>query len=159
MDYIFISLILLLSIILFLAEIFILPGITIAGISGIVIAVIGFAYAYFSFGITGLIASIIMGIVVFLALFYACMKSKIFDKFALKKNINSTVQDKNLKHISKGDEVRTVSRLNPMGKIIKENEFFEAKSESGYIDEDQTVYVCDIRGNTVIVSSEKPNDL
>lgn len=156
MDYLIIILILLLAIILFLAEIFILPGITVAGIAGTVIAVAGVTYAYYVFGITGMIISILIGIVVFISLFYVCVKSKMFDRLALKKNIKSTIADENLRIISPGDEVLTVSRLNPMGKIIKENTFFEAKSESGFIEEGKTVFVQRTEGNTIIVSTEKP---
>lgn len=79
-----------------------------------------------------------------------------FDRLALKKNIKSTIADENLRIISPGDEVLTVSRLNPMGKIIKENTFFEAKSESGFIEEGKTVFVQRTEGNTIIVSTEKP---
>ncbi|MGL5786522.1 MAG: NfeD family protein [Bacteroidales bacterium] len=159
MDYIIVTAILLLSIILFLAEIFILPGITVAGISGVVIAAAGLAYAWIAFGLPGLITAIFAGVILFVILFYICLKSKMFDKLALRKNSSSTIRDKEIRIIHPGDEVITVSRLNPMGRIVKENEFFEAKSESGFIDEGQTMYVTGIQGNTVIVSSVKPKSL
>ncbi|MGL5319072.1 MAG: NfeD family protein [Bacteroidales bacterium] len=157
MSYVIIVLILLLAIFLFLAEIFILPGLSIAGIAGVAVSICGIAYAYFTFGTTGMIITLITGILLFILLFYLSLKSKIFDSLALKKDIKSTVADKNLKNIAPGNEVLTVSRLNPMGKVVKDNDFFEAKSESGYIDEDRIVFVKRVEGNTIIVSLEKPN--
>lgn len=145
-----------LAIFLFLAEIFILPGISVAGIAGVAVSIAGIGYAYHIFGITGLAISLIGGLILFVMLFYLCIKSKMFDKLALKKEIKATVADKNLKIIHKGDEMLTISRLNPMGKVMKDNEFFEAKSESGFIEEDRIVYVQKIDGNTIIVSTEKP---
>lgn len=156
MDYLIVILLLLLAIFLFLAEIFVLPGISVAGIAGIAVSIAGIGYAYHIFGLTGLVISLIGGLVLFIMLFYICVKSRMFDRLALKKEIKATVADKNLRIIHKGDEMLTISRLNPMGKVMKDNEFFEAKSESGFIEEDRTVYVQKIDGNTIIVSTEKP---
>lgn len=157
MDYLIIILLLLLAILLFLAEIFILPGISVAGIAGIAVSIAGIAYAYQLFGFTGMILTLIGGSALFILLFYLSIKSKLFDNLALKKEIKATVADKNLKTINKGDEMLTTSRLNPMGKAMKNNEFFEAKSESGFIEEDQIVYVHKIEGNTILVSLNKPD--
>lgn len=156
MDYLIIVLILLLAIILFLAEIFILPGISVAGITGVAVSIAGMAYTYYAFGLTGMIVALISGIIIFIILFYFCLKSKMFDRLALKKEIKATVADKNLRNIHPGDAIHTISRLNPMGKVMKDNEFYEAKSESGFIEEDRIVYVQRIEGNTIIVSAEKP---
>lgn len=155
MEIVIITTLLVLAIILILIEIFVLPGITVGGIAGAILAVIGLYYTYLTFGISGLVISITVSILLFIVFFYICIKSKLFDKAALKKELNYKITDTHINSLHAGDILTTVSRLNPMGKVTDGSNFFEAKSECGFIEENKSVYVIRIERNTVIVNREK----
>lgn len=155
MEIVIVTTLLILAIILILIEIFVLPGITVGGIAGGILAIVGLYYSYHTFGVSGLIITIIASLCLFIVFFYICIKSKLFDKAALKKELNYKITDAHINQLQSGDLLTTVSRLNPMGKVTDGKNFYEAKSESGFIEENKTVFVVRIERNTVIVDIEK----
>ncbi|MGL4994023.1 MAG: NfeD family protein [Bacteroidales bacterium] len=152
-DIIIIAAILIVAILLFVLEMFVLPGITFAAVGGIACSIAGLTYAYYSFGVSGVIIALVLGVIVFSATIYIAVKTKVFNKLALEKEIDSQVIAEGILNVTPGEIGETVSRLNPMGKVNINGVIFEAKSETGFIDEYQTIRVVKIVSNTVIVEA------
>jgi membrane-bound ClpP family serine protease len=151
LDIIIIVFLMVISILLLLAEIFLLPGITLAGIGGALFAIGGIAYSYTLGFHTG---NITLGssVVVFVGLFLWLLRSNSFNRVALKTNIDSTIESPREKSLSVGDEGITLSRLAPIGKARFNNITVEAKSLTNeFIDENTPVVIVSIEGYNVVV--------
>lgn len=135
---------------LLLAEIFLLPGITIAGIAGAVFAIGGIIYAY-SIGMAAGNITLGASIVVFGGIFLWLMRSSSFHRVSLKTNIESTVESPRDMDLTVGDEGITLSRLAPIGKARFGHITIEAKSTNDFIDENTPVVIVRIEGYHVIV--------
>ena len=139
------------AVILIIAEIFLLPGITIAGIAGALFAIGGVAYAY-SINITTGNITLGSSIVVFGGLFLWLMRSNSFSRVSLKTDIDSTLTSPRDMALKAGDEGITLSRLAPIGKARFNNITVEAKSLGEFIDEDTPVIIKQVDGYNVVVT-------
>jgi membrane-bound ClpP family serine protease len=147
-----IILLILLGIALLIVEFLIAPGVTIAGIGGLLSIGIAIFYAYYSLGATtgnfvllGTIASTI-------AILIIALKSGTWKVAMLNKNINGHV-DYGLddEDIKVGDQGEAITRLNPIGKVRINNKVVEGKSMGGYIDEKTKIEVVKILSTNVLV--------
>ena len=150
MDIIIIVFLMIAAIGLIIAEIFLLPGITIAGIAGALFAIGGVAYAY-SINIS--VGNITLGssVVVFGGIFLWLLRSNSFNRVSLKTDIESTVASPRDMDIKVGDTGITLSRLAPIGKARFNNITIEAKSTGDFIDENTPVVIRRVDGYNVIV--------
>ncbi|MDL2262684.1 hypothetical protein LJC11_04175 [Bacteroidales bacterium OttesenSCG-928-I21] len=154
MDILIIIIFLLFGIILLLAEIFLLPGISIAGIAGVLFLAGGIVYAFtidFSYGIY----SVVFAAVALCFAIYYFMKSKTLDKLSLHTEIDGKVETFEESDIKVGDKGMTVSRLAPMGKVKINNIILEAKSSYDFIDEDVEIEVVAVNKTNVEVREVK----
>ena len=137
---------------LIIAEIFLLPGITIAGIAGVLFAIGGVAYAYSVNVLTG---NITLGssIIVFGGSFVWLLRSNSFSRVSLKTEVPSTVESPRDMELHVGDEGITLSRLAPIGKARFNQITVEAKSLDEFIDEGTPVVIKRIDGYNVVVES------
>jgi membrane-bound ClpP family serine protease len=145
------------AIALILLEIFLLPGITIAGIGGVFFAIGGIIYAY-TIGTTIGHITLISSVVAFGGAFAWLLRSKSFNKVALHTDIDSKVTSVRELDIYPGDEGFTLSRLAPIGKANIHGLTVEAKSTGDFIDENTPVKVLRVDGYNVLVS-KKENDI
>ena len=159
-NLIIVALVVLLGIIFLLAEIFLLPGITISGIAGFIFLVGGIAYAYMYIGTMAGNLTLIISALLIMGSFIYFIKSKSLRRISLKTNIDSKVDNSDLKKINIGDEGITQSRLNPIGKVFINDLTVEAKSIDGQmIDEDTVVVVNKVDWSNILVSrKESPLD-
>lgn len=159
-NLIIVTLVVLLGIIFLLAEIFLLPGITISGIAGFIFLVGGIAYAYMYIGTMAGNLTLIISALLIMGSFIYFIKSKSLRRISLKTNIDSKVDNSDLKKINIGDEGITQSRLNPIGKVFINDLTVEAKSIDGQmIDEDTVVVVNKVDWSNILVSrKESPLD-
>ena len=142
---------------LILLEIFLIPGITVAGIAGGISSVIAIYYAYTHIGVLGGTIVLISSLVVFGIAFVILIKSKALDTIALKTNIQSTVASGDSLKINEGDTGISISRLNPMGKVKINNVTMEAKSLGEFIDEETEVVVVRVFSTQLIVKIKELN--
>lgn len=155
-NLIIVTLVVLLGIIFLLAEIFLLPGITISGIAGFIFLVGGIAYAYMYIGTTAGNLTLIISALLIMGSFIYFIKSKSLRRISLKTNIDSKVDNSDLKKINIGDEGITQSRLNPIGKVFINDLTVEAKSIDGQmIDEDTVVVVNKVDWSNILVSKKE----
>ncbi|MDD4592527.1 MAG: NfeD family protein [Parabacteroides sp.] len=145
-----ITFLLITSVILILLEIFLFPGITVAGIGGFIFAVGGLYYAYKLSWWTGNIA-LIATLITFGIAFIWMLRAKSLSRIALKTNVDSKLASSKDMGIKVGDEGVTVSRLAPIGKASINGIIVEAKSLDELIEEKSEVTVIRVEGYNVIV--------
>ena len=150
MDIIIIVFLMIAAIGLIIAEIFLLPGITIAGIAGALFAIGGVAFAY---SISIAVGNITLGssILTFGGIFLWLLRSNSFHRVSLKTDIESTVESPRDMDLKIGDAGITLSRLAPIGKARFNSITIEAKSTGEFIDENTPVIIKQIEGYNVIV--------
>jgi membrane-bound ClpP family serine protease len=153
MDIFIIIFLIIIAILLIIAEIFLLPGFTIAGIAGAVFAICGVAYGYAVSPEVGNI-TLIASIVVFSGLFLWLLRSNAFNRVALKTDIQSKVDSPRDTGLQVGDEGITLSRLAPIGKARFRDVTVEAKSVNDFINEHTPVVIVRIDGYNVIVEDK-----
>ncbi len=145
-----------LGILLFVIEFLLVPGITIAGIGGLVLTVFGVYKAYNDFGSTTgvwvLIGTLMLsGFVIAMSL-----RARTWNRMMLKTNVKGTVDhDITEDQIKGGDLGITMTRLAPMGKIKVNRIVREAKSIEGYIDEHTDIEVVSVEGTRISVKPIK----
>ncbi len=140
-----------LSILLILTEIFLLPGITFAGIAGAIFSAGSIYYAYSHLGTLGGNITVAASVITLGVLFIWLVRSRTIDKISLNTDIDSKVETDHLDQIKEGDEGIAISRLNPVGKVKINNVFAEAKALTGFIDDGATVIVVKKLSNQVLV--------
>ena len=150
LDIIIIIFLMVSAIVLILMEIFLLPGITFAGIAGALFAIGGIAYAYTVSISTG---NITLGssAVAFGGLFFWLLRSNSFNRVALKTDIDSKVSSPRETGLKAGDKGIALSRLAPIGKARFHGITVEAKSLNDFIDEETPLVIVSIEGYNVIV--------
>lgn len=141
-----------LGIFLLLAEIFFLPGITVAGFAGALSLLGGIIYAFVYIGNTAGIITTGSSVVIGVGAFVYLIKSNAMSRIALNTDIDSKVDQSDLMKVKEGDRGIALSRLNPIGKVEVGDVIVEAKSFDGeFIDEGQTVEVIKVTGTNVLV--------
>lgn len=155
-DILIILAIILLGVLLMLIEIFLLPGISIAGIAGAIFLIGGIIYAYiFQGSVVGNIT--LAGTAVLLGgSFFWLLKSKSLRKISLETNIEGKVDTSYLQKIAVGDLGVALSRLNPIGQVLIKEVEVEGKSFDGeFIDEDSEIEVVKVETYNVLVKRRK----
>jgi len=138
------------AILLFLLEIFLLPGITIAGVGGVLFAIGGIIYAY-SVGATAGHLTLVGSLVLFFGIFFRLLRKNSFQRVALKTDVDSTLTSTREMGLQIGDKGITLSRLAPIGKARFNNTIVEAKAQEDFIDEQTPVVIVRIEGYNVVV--------
>jgi membrane-bound ClpP family serine protease len=157
-DIIIVSVLSLLSILMILMEIFLLPGITIAGVAGAIFSIGSIWYAYSHLGAAGGHVTVVVSVLLLGFLFVWLIRSRAMDRISLKTDIDAKVDTSNMDQLEAGDEGVSVSRLNPIGKARINNVFVEAKAETGFLDEGVKIVVLKKLTNQVIVRENQSND-
>ena len=155
MDILITIILLVLGIILILAEIFLLPGITVAILGGAIFIGGGLYYAYSHLGLQGGNIALAVSIITFIVTFVWLIKSKAINKIGLDTNIESSVADETIMSaIKEGDEGITISRLNPIGKVKIGTTAIEAKTLGDFLDEDVEIVVLKVYPTQVVVKPQ-----
>lgn len=140
-----------LGIILFYVEFLIIPGVTIAGIAGAILVVLGVYFGYKEYGIP--VGHYILGSTAIVSIFSVVimLRSKTWEKIALKAKIDGKTSSSLEAEVNPGDTGETVTRLNPYGKVLINNKFYEAKTTNSYIDSKTKIEVKKIDRSHLIV--------
>ncbi|MDR2763666.1 MAG: NfeD family protein [Tannerella sp.] len=138
------------AVFLLLLEIFLLPGVTVAGVGGGLFAVAGIVYAYSVAPMTGHI-TFGSSVIVFGGFFCWLLRAKSFQRVALTTNIDATLTSTRNIGLRVGDRGVTLSRLAPIGKARFGQTVVEAKAQENFIDEQTPVTIVRIDGHNVTV--------
>lgn len=148
----------LLGIVLFLIEFLLVPGITIAGIGGAILIIGSVIMSYHYHG-TAIGNYTLLGtaIIVFFTIYFV-LKSRTWKKVMLHTKIEGKVNvvndEKSKSKVNVGDLGETVTRLNPMGKVFVNGEYYEAKSQDKFIDQKTRIEIIRVLKNKLIVKSK-----
>ena len=148
-----IIILILLGILLFIIEFLLVPGITVAGIGGAILIVGGVIMAYHHHGPTvGNFTLLGTALISFLTVFIV-LKSGTWKKIMLKKDISGKVNvvDQTGTDVKVGDVGKAVTRLNPIGKVVINGNYFEAQSLNKYIDQNTDIEVIKVLSNKLVV--------
>ena len=145
-----------LGILLFVIEFLLVPGITIAGIGGLVLTVFGVYKAFNDFGSSVGVWVLIGTLMISVFVIAMSLRARTWNRLMLKADIKGTVdtaitQDQ----IKAGDRGTSLTRLAPMGKVLVNDHVREAKSTEGYVDEHSDIEVVSVEGTRISVKPVK----
>ncbi len=147
---IIVALLVLTALLLFIVELFLIPGISIAGIAATLSMAASVYLAYAQIGVVAGHITLFANIIIIALAIYFFLKSKTLDKMALKTNIDNKI-DLIQHNLQVGQHATTLSRLAPMGKILIDGKQFEARSQGEFIPENTAVIITAIDGNIATV--------
>ncbi len=149
-----IIIILLIALLLIFLEIFVLPGINVAGILGLLLMIAGIYLGYRQIGAPTahyiLATTLILGTLI---MFFG-LRSSTWRKVALDTAIESKVADDVSENVKVGDRGTALTRLGPIGTVLINGKTFEAKS-ANITDAKTEIEVMEIDGNEIIVKPLK----
>jgi membrane-bound ClpP family serine protease len=143
----------LLGILLFLLEFLVVPGITVAGVGGAISIVTAVVLAFYYHGPKAGLIVLAATLVVLILTVYFMLKAGTWKKLMLNKAIDSSVDNvhKMEGRVKEGDVGTTITRLNPMGKVQVNGEYYEAKSLDRLLDPGIAIEVIKVETNKLIV--------
>lgn len=150
-----ILLLILLALLFLVAELLLLPGLSIAGILALICGGSAVYRAFAEFGWETGVA--VTAIVVLLALVTVAvsLRAKTWQRFALKQKVAASAGVPVEQRVRIGARGYAVSRLSPMGKVEIEGEICEAKLPAGYADPRSEVEVIGFENTCVVVKIVK----
>ncbi len=152
-----IVLLVLAGILLFLLEFLVVPGVTIAGIGGLLFFAGAVYLAFENFGNTaGIIVLAVVVLTIIIALIYG-LRAKTWSRISLNTQVNSKVNDVDSLPLVPGDTGVSVTRLGPIGKVRIGDLTCEGQSIGPYIDANTEVEVVQVKTNHVIVKPIEKN--
>jgi membrane-bound ClpP family serine protease len=155
MDIAVVVTLLLVGVILMLIEIFLIPGLSVAGIGSLIFLGGAVFYAYSFLGSAAGHLTFISAIVLLVIAIWIFLRSKALEKMSLKAEIDGKNDPLADVEVKEGDEGVSVSRLAPMGKIKVNGHVMEAKSMDEFVDENTPVVVIKVLQTNVIVERKK----
>ena len=127
----------------------------ILGFLGLVAVISGIILSYQNYGNTIGHYTVLLTFIFSVSVLILFLKNKTWKKTMLKAKIDGKVNIIKKEKINLGDTGQTVTRLAPIGKVIINNEFFEAKSLNEFIDENTEIEIIEILRNQIIVQIKK----
>ncbi|MCE2734255.1 MAG: hypothetical protein O9302_13670 [Cyclobacteriaceae bacterium] len=147
-----IALLILAGIILLIVEVIFIPGTTVVGIFGVILAIAGIVFGYADYGSTvGTYILLATGVVTALLL-YLSFRSGAWKRFALNTAINSKFNEGLNDGLKPGEEGTTVSVLRPIGKAEFNGLQVEVTSADGnYMESGTKVIIKEVSPSAIIV--------
>ena len=142
---------LLLGLILVLAEIFLVPGVGVAGILGIFAMSGSSYYAFTGYGTVGCIIVTAINVVLLVILMIIAFRANTWKKLSLNTNIDTRAVAPEAELVQVGQRGKAVTRLAPTGMVLFENAKVEARAVEGIVDPCSEVEVVFIEDNKIYV--------
>ncbi len=139
------------GIVFLLLELFLIPGLSLAGIAASISLLGAVYYAYTEIGATAGHLTLLASIVLTAIAIYLFLKSKTLERMALKAEIDGVNDPLAGFDLHVGDRGKTVSRLAPMGRVKVNGQMMEAKSLEEFIDQGVEVKITEIHNTNVVV--------
>lgn len=143
---------------LIIIEVIFVPGTTIVGILGIILAGVGIYLSFTNFGNN--VGTVVLVGTAFIALIalVTSFRTGVWKKFALKDQISSKFNEHIEIAMQEGDEGVALSSLKPIGKAEINEKVFEVKTNGNYVDAGERVKVIKIDKNKIIVEPIKSEE-
>lgn len=146
-----IILLVIIGILLFLVEFLLVPGVTVAGIAGFILIVGAIYFGYKSMGTPEGHYILAGTAIISLVTIWLSLRSRTWKRLMLDSRIEGKVSSYQEDKVNVGDEGKSITRLNPMGKVMINDEILEAKSTGPYIEQKKKIIVVNIKDFRVIV--------
>jgi len=149
---------LIIGVLLILTELIFIPGTTIFGIAGLVLAAAGVILAFINFGSgTGFaVLGITFGCM--LVLLWISFRSNTWEKISLKSANTSRVNDEENNNLWKGDKGVALSALRPGGKAEFNEITVEVSTLGQYLEEGTQIRIVAIRDNRIFVEAAEADN-
>jgi membrane-bound ClpP family serine protease len=151
MNLLIILFLIFLGIVLLLIELTVLPGITIAGVGGVLLFGYSIYLAFNSYGTLGGLLTLAFVLIVAPTMVMMLFKGKSGKKMMLKAVLHGTANEINEEKVKIGDIGVTIGRLAPMGKIKVNDEVVEVKSTGTFVDPGAKVRIIRIEKSLITV--------
>lgn len=149
-----IILLIIIGALLLVAEIILLPGVSIAGIGGFIAYGVAIYLGFIKYDSPGGFLVIGAVVVVSLIAIAISVRARTWQRLSLKHQIDSTSQPLPESEISVGDRGITITRLAPSGKISVNDDTYEARSLGDvYVDQQRQIEVVGFENFSVIVKT------
>ncbi len=151
MTTLYLVLLILFGLLFLVAEIVLLPGVSVGAI--LALACYGTA-VYLAYGAYGLSTAVLLGLGIFAVSTIATifsLRAKTWQRFSLTQQIRSSSMPRPEERVAAGTRGTTLSRLAPMGKVEIDGVIYEAKSLDSYVDQHTEVEVVGFENFNVIV--------
>ena len=151
MELFILSLLIVAGFVLYIIEVFLIPGFGMTGIAAACCLIYGNYYAFVHFGPVGGIVTLLVTLVGGVGITVWFMKSKTLEKVALKKSIDYNPTPLKVLNIRPGDRGRAITRLALIGNAEINGHIIEVRSSDGFIDEQTPVCIDRITDGIVFV--------
>ena len=157
MTMFYIVLLIFFGLLFLVAELVLLPGVSIGAILALVCYGSSVYLAFRDFGpVTGTVVVILVILVLSVIATVVSLRAKTWQRFSLKQEIRSSSMPViPAEELQVGDRGVTLSRLSPMGKVEIGGRTYEAKSQGAYVDQQRDVEVVGFENFSVIVKTIK----
>ncbi len=154
MSWLVILTIIVIGLIFLLLEMLVVPGTTVVGFVGLAMMAFGVYSVYSEFGpaagtyaLAGTLIFTIGGITI-------ALKSNTWKKAMLGTEVGGKVNTVEIDKVKPGDEGMAITRLNPMGKALINDEYYEVTSKDNLLNQNTPIVVTKVEGNKIIVKSK-----
>ena len=154
MDIIILIALLVAAAVFLLIELFLIPGVSIAGILAAACAIYANYYAFAHLGVIGGFLTLGVTIVVGILAVWGFMRSKTLDRLSLQQDVASTVDRGAATRVQVGDRGVTITRLALIGQALIGGEPVEVKSTEGFMDEKTPIVVTRIADGVILVAKD-----
>lgn len=155
MEIVIISALIIAAALLFLIELFVIPGVSIAGLAAFACLTYANYYAFAYMGVGAGIFTLVASAIVCIGMMVWFMRLKTLDKLALKKDISSTVVRDAASEIRVGDKGISITRLAQIGSADFSGKVVEVKSVDGFVSEQTPIEVKRIQDGIIMVEKQK----
>ncbi|MFZ2905548.1 MAG: NfeD family protein [Cyclobacteriaceae bacterium] len=139
------------GLLLIIVEIVFIPGTTVVGFLGLILAVVGIVFSYSYYGSeTGFYVLLGTGLASAAALYLSFRKGA-WNKFSHKTAIDSKVNEGLTDHLNPGEEGISVSALRPMGSAEFSGKIFEVKTNGEYVSNGTKIKIIKVQANNILV--------
>ena len=151
MDMFIIAVLLILGLALFVVEVFLLPGITLAGIVSAICLIYAICHAFYTLGMVGGWITLLITAAGCALITIWFMRSKTVDKLSLKKTLDYNTDPLLHLNLQVGDKGTAITRLALIGNAKFNGQVIEVRSADGFIDEKTIVCIESIKNGVVLV--------
>lgn len=155
MDLLYVVLLILFGVLFLVAEIVLLPGVSVGALLALVSYGAAVYLAFRAFGTVGGIIAIAVVLLLSLVATIISLRAKTWQRFSLRQQIDSSSMPRPEEELHVGERGKTLSRLSPMGRIEIDGRIYEAKSLDAYVDPQREVEVVGFENFSVIVKVVK----
>ena len=141
------------GLLLFAVEVFLIPGISLAGIASAISMLYAIYFSYVNLGMMEGSITLLTSILGIASLTWWFMRSKTVDKLSLKKTLDYKPNPLEGLNLRVGDHGTTVTRLTLIGNAEFQGHIIEVQSSDGFIDEKTEICITRIKDSQVFVKT------